>query len=261
MDTNSYDLKRKEDNIRAVESKNDRQKREQFLSDERIHILKLTSVILKRSVTVSDDEFSVAFIAVSEAIDGYDPQKNDFWPYAAYVIRNRLADLYRKESSRAEVLVSPGAFEGNTDEEEAGFDVSLEVREQIKVRSLGVNNTLKDEIEAFDEELSKYGISLSDLADCSPKSKKTRSGCADIIRAIFLPPSLAGQIIKTGKIPISDVMMRGRLQKKLFERHRKYLIAATLILSGDYPRLSEYVESLKPSVENIISFEERRMGS
>ena len=157
--------------------------------------------------------------------------------------------------------ISPGAFEGNADEETPDLDISLEVRDRIKVRSLGVNNTLRDEIVTFEGELKEYGITMSDLVECSPKSQKTRKGCADIIQAIFLPPSLVGFIKANGKIPATELLTRAKLQKKLMERHRKYLIAATVILSGDYPKLSEYVKHLKPSVDNIISFEERRSGS
>ncbi len=258
---NRFEINRKEENSRVIEAKTDRQKRESFLADEEDHIIRLTSVILKRNITKSDDEFSIAFIATSDAIDGYDPDKNDFWPYAAYVIRNRLVDYYRKESGRKEVPVSPGAFEGNADEETPDLDISLEVRDRIKVRSLGVNNTLRVEIVAFEGEFQEYDITMSDLVECSPKSQKTRKGCADIIQAIFLPPSLVGFIKANGKIPATELLTRAKLQKKLMERHRKYLIAATVILSGDYPKLSEYVKHLKPSVDNIISFEERRSGS
>ena len=261
MKDSRFDKDRKEENKRVCEAKSDSQIRESFLLEEQIHIVRLTSVILKRNVTMSDDEYSIALIAVSDAIDGYDPGKNDFWPYAAFVIRNRLVDYYRKESSRKEVPVAPDAFEGNTDEEAPDLDVSLEVRDKIRVKSLGVNTTLRDEIETFNSELSKYGISLNDLVECSPKSKKTKNGCADIINAIFLPPSMAGYIKSNGKIPATELLARANLQKKLMERHRKFLIAATVILSGDYPKLSEYVKPLKPSVGNIISFEERRSGS
>ncbi len=258
---NRFETDRKEENLRVVEAKTDRQKKESFLADSQDHIIRLTSVILKRTVTKSDDEYSVALIATSDAIDSYDPERNDFWSYAAYVIRNRLVDHYRKESGRKEIPVSPGAFEGNAEEDAPDLDISLEVRDNIKIRSLGVNNTLKDEIAAFEGELKEYGITMTDLVGCSPKSQKTRKGCADIIQAIFLPPSLVGFIKENGKIPATELLTRAKLQKKLMERHRKYLIAATVILSGDYPKLSEYVKYLKPSVDNIISFEERRSGS
>ena len=76
-----------------------------------------------------------------------------------------------------------------------------------------------------------------------------------------MPPPLYENLKKTGKLPASEIRARGKADKKLMERHRKYLIAATVILSGDYPKLSEYLKDLKPYVANIINFEERRSGS
>ncbi len=257
-----YREKRRTDSARAVEAKNDPSKKDSFLAEEQVHILKLASVILKKGITMSDDEYSVALIATSEAIDSYDPEKNnDFWSYAALVIRNRLADLYRRESRSLELSVSPHAFEGNTDIDDPEFGISVEIKEKITVRSLGVNSALADEMKALEQELREFGISYSDLVSCSPKSKKTKIGCADVIKLIFMPPPLVETVKRTGKIPVSEIINRGKADKKLMERHRKYLIAATVILSGDYPKLSEYLKDLKPYVANIINFEERRIGS
>ena len=257
-----YREKRRADSARAVEAKSNPSKKDSFLAEEQVHILKLASVILKKGVTMSDDEYSVALIATSEAIDSYDPEKNsDFWSYAALVIRNRLADLYRRESRSFELSVSPQAFEGGTEPEDPEFGISVEIKEKITIRSLGVNTALADEMKALEQELKEFGISYSDLVSCSPKSKKTRIGCAEVLKLIFLPPPLVGTVKKTGKIPVTEIMTRGKADKKLMERHRKYLIAATVILSGDYPKLSEYLKELKPYVENIINFEDRRIGS
>ena len=257
-----YREKRRSDSARALEAKGDASKKDSFLADEQIHILKLASVILKKGVTMSDDEYSVALIATSEAIDTYDPDRNsDFWAYAALVIRNRLADLYRRESRSLEFSVSPHAFEGSTDIEDPEFSVSVEIREKITVKSLGVNTALADEMKALEDELKVFGISFSDLVSCSPKSKKTKAGCAEVIRLIFSPPPLCEAVKKSGKLPATEIRNRGKADKKLMERHRKYLIAATVILSGDYPKLAEYLKDLKPYVSNIINFEERRIGS
>ncbi len=256
-----FEEKRLLDSRLAAEAKSDPSKKERFLADEQVHILKLTSVILRKSITMSDDEFSVSLMATSEAIDSYDPERNDFWPYAGLVIRNRLADYYRKESRSKEVVVAPGTFDGEGDPEEDRSAVSLEVREKITVRSLGVSSGLKDEMQAFEEEIGRYGISFEDLVTCSPKSQKTRKGCADVIRMIFLPPPLVSLVKRSGKLPISEILKRGDTDRKLMDRHRKYLIAATVILSGDYPKLSEYLKYMKPDLKNIIDFEERRIGS
>ena len=257
-----YREKRRSDSARAVEAKGDPAKKDSFLAEEQVHILKLTSVILKKGITMSDDEYSVALIAASEAIDTYDPAKNsDFWSYAALVIRNRLADLYRRESRSLEFAVSPHAFEGNAEADDPEFSISVEIKEKITVKSLGVNTALADEMKALEQELKEFGISYADLVSCSPKSKKTKAGCAEVLKLIFLPPPLVEAVKRTKKLPVTEIQKKGKADRKLMERHRKYLIAATVILAGDYPKLSEYLKDIKPYVANIINFEERRIGS
>ena len=230
-------------NERAAMAKDDRSMREAFLADEKDHILRLTARISGRHISESDDEFSIALIAVNEAIDGYYPGRGDFFSYAAIVIRSRLTDEYRKRARFSNVTpVSPDAFEGNTDEESGDLNIQLQVGDRVSAMSLGVNNDLKDEIEALAAELLKYDISLSQLYDHSPRSSKTKEGCIKVIRAIYLPPPLIGLIKKLGKLPAKEISSRCRVPGKLLERHRKYLIAVALILDGDYPAIRTYVK-------------------
>ena len=79
------EIKEKE-NEKAIAAKASPSAKNRFLTDEARHILHLTARILKRTVSINDDEWSVALMAVSEAIDSYDQEKNDFWNYAALVV-------------------------------------------------------------------------------------------------------------------------------------------------------------------------------
>jgi len=45
----------------------------------------------------------------------------------------------------------------------------------------------------------------------------------------------------TRQLPIKILQKNTDLPRKLLERHRKYIIAAMLILSGEYPLLAEYL--------------------
>ena len=91
------DDKKIKDNYRALEAGRDKGKKEAFLFDEQEHILRLTARILKRSVCDSDEEYSLALLAVSEAIDSFDDSKGAFWNYAALVIKRRIIDNMRKK--------------------------------------------------------------------------------------------------------------------------------------------------------------------
>ncbi len=229
-----------DNNEAALRAASSPEEREKFLREEQEHILRLTSKILKKPVTKSDDEWAIAFNAVSTALDSYKAERGDFWGYAAVVIRNRITDHYRKQKD--EVLVRPEVFDGDTYEDDPDYATQQIV---AKAAVTQTDDSLKEEILALEEELKVFDIDFFDLAETSPKSEKTRKGCIEIIKAIFMPPPLVEAIRRIGKIPAKDITERKTVQPKLMERHRKYLIATTFILSGDYPMLSEYVPFLK----------------
>ena len=46
---------------------------------------------------------------------------------------------------------------------------------------------------------------------------------------------------ETKSLPIAELATRTGISKKVLERHRKYIITAAEIVSGDYPLLKEYI--------------------
>lgn len=228
-------------NLRAMEAARDSKAREAFLSDELPHILALLRRVTGKSLTQSDDEWSIALMAVSEALDSYDPDKGSFWGYAALVMKSRLTDHYRRSASGnpAELLLDPADFSGEiSDEADTGILLQREISEKTSTQT---DDTLRNEIEALTEELNGFSIDFFDLAEVSPKSRKTRESCADILAAFFLPPPLTELLRHTGKWPVKELLQRKKLSRKQMDNHRKYLIAAALIMSGDYPGLREYI--------------------
>ncbi|MCR4717258.1 MAG: hypothetical protein K5656_08760 [Lachnospiraceae bacterium] len=219
-----------------------------FLVKEQQHILKATAKIAGKSLTTSDDEWSVGLMAVSEAIDTYDDSKGaGFWSYANIVIRSRLADYYRK-SNKEEILVEEEAFTGVANEE--AHDAGL--RNEIVSKTMVLeDNSIADEISALTMELKEYDISFMDLAGNSPKAGKTKNVCLDILRALFIPPPLVEEIRRTKSLPVKKLADRTRFSRKLTDRYRKYLIVSALILDGDYPELSEYLHEAKSLIKAL----------
>ena len=230
-------------NDRALLAKADREELEHFLSDEQQHILRLTGRLLKRSLTVSDDEYSIALMAVSEAVKNYDRTRGDFWSFASVVIKSRELDYYRHSASLndREMPVAPEIFSadsGHGMEEERDRALQHDINEKTAVY---VDTALKDEIEDLKEKLAEYDISFFDLAGCSPKAKKSREACSQVLKAIFTPPPLMEEIIKSKSLPIKKIIERQKVSRKLIDRHRKYLMSAALIIDGDYPNIAEYI--------------------
>lgn len=228
------------DNERAIEAAADPQKKKEFLTVEKAHILRLSAVILKRRITDSDDEWSIALIAVSDAIDNYSRQKGDFWGFAAVVVRNRLYDYLRKEKRIGdhETRVAPEAFSG-----EYADDTETAVSGLSVVHTASrdeVSSDLREEIRAFSEELSGFDITIRELSTVSPRSQKTKKECGLAVAAIFLPPPLYKLLIGKKKLPLKEIEERSGVKRKLLDRHRKYIIAAALIFGDDYPMLREY---------------------
>ncbi len=229
------------DNQRAIEAAGSREAKERFLAKEQRHILHLTARICKRTVTDSDDEYSIALMAVSEAIDTYRQERGPFWNYAALVIRSRILDEVRVHAGRsAEIMVSPDTFGGEREEDEANADITI--REEVSSKTaVYIDNDLKAEITALTEELKGYGIDLFELPAAAPHTEKTRSACRDLIRAFFLPPPLTEALKRTGNLPVRELLRRTGSKRKFIDRHRKYLLASILVKAGDYQGIGEYI--------------------
>ena len=213
-------------------------KRNEFLMSEQDHILHLTARVLKRTVSRSDEEWSIALLAVNEAIDSYEMSRGKFWNYAAMVIGSRIKDYYRSASRfKNEISVNSQAFGEDIDEDESQIGIHIEIRDKTAVY---VETDLRDELEALAKELEGYDIDLFELPKYSPKSLKTRETCKEIVAAIFLPPPLIELLKKTRNLPVKEIMNRITVKRKLIDRHRKYLVAASLIEAGDYPHVMSY---------------------
>lgn len=232
---------REDENIRAVRAKENAEEKNRFLGAEQAHILRLTARILKHTVSDSDDEFSIAMLAVSEAVDTYDEDKGPFWNYAALIIKSRILDDVRKNKSKdREILADPASFSGDIDYDDTG---SIKLREELNRKTaVYTDNSLKYEIEALEQELSEYGIDLFELPEYSPKSEKTKTACADLIKRFFDPPPLTGLFRKKKNLPVKEMLLRSSMNRKTFDRHRKYILASILVKDGDYEGIGAFLD-------------------
>ena len=83
-----------------------------------------------------------------------------------------------------------------------------------------------------------------ELTDCSPKAGKTKDSCAHAIRYLKEHPLLIANMKTTKQLPIKIISENAKVPRKILERHRKYIITAAEILSGDYPKLAEYLKHI-----------------
>lgn len=236
----------REIDIMAEESKIDEKTMDNFIAKNEYFILKCASSVARNYISKSDDEWSVALLAFTEAVKNYSMDKGSFFNFAELVMRRRLIDFFRSQSRySSEISVSPSLFNCETDED-CGVAIKIEVAEKI---SHTTDNSLKLEIELANEIFSSYGFSFFDLAACSPKSKKTKDKCAKATVYVLNNPILVSNMKVRKLLPIKIIEKNEKIPRKILERHRKYIIAAVEIISGDFPYLADYIRFIREEFE------------
>lgn len=230
----------------AIEAKDDMDIMNKLISQYENFILRCASSAARSYISKSDDEWSIALSAFTEAINNYSAGKGSFLNFAELVIRRRIIDFMRSKSRYAsEVSVNPSLF--NTDvQEEEDYSMQAEIAKKI---SLVEDNSIKMEITLINEVFSAYGFSFMDLAECSPKSEKTRRSCAKVVAYLIKSPILISEIKVKKQLPLNIIEKNTRVPRKLLERHRKYIIAAVEIMSGDFPNLAGYMDYIRQELK------------
>lgn len=222
----------------AVEAARDEAALDRFTSESKRFILRCASKTCKRFITESDDEFEIALVAFVEAVRAFDPEAGGFKGFAALVIRRRLMDSFDKLRQRTPEVLAGNAMSWD---ESAG----AEVQKIIALSSLGPEHTVKDEIDAMSGILKAYGFSFFDIAEASPRSKRTRGYCARAVNWMLDLPARILRMRQRRSLPVMELSTACEISHKVVDRHRRYIIAATEILDGDFPQLSEYLRYIK----------------
>ena len=235
---------------RVITAKTDEDCFSRLAEEYRAWILSCASKAARRYITDSDDEWSVALMAFSEAVQSYDADKGAFLPFASVVIRRRVTDHLRSEGRHsAEIIVMPGAFEGDLEEEDAN-GVNLRVQKRVAEDSMEetFNDSIgraREEIAEMQDILREYGFSFFDLASCSPKAEKTKKSCSQAIRTMVASALLMAKMRLKRLLPAKELSEKSGVLRKILDRHRKYIIAGAEILDGDFPILASYLRSVR----------------
>lgn len=230
---------------KAIQAKTDKNYIETFLNEFEFYILKTAHKVTGKYITKSEDQWSVSLSAFNEAIEAYSYEKGSFLSFSEMVIRRRLYDYIKKQSKYfCEVTINPFIFENDGDEED--INLQQEVMGKVAIKD---DNDAKLEIEAISNILNDYGFSFFDLVSVSPKAKKTKTVCAKAILFISQNAVLRSEMRRSKSLPLKIIENNLNLPRKLLERHRKYIIAAAEIMSGDFPILAEYLKFVKEELK------------
>ncbi|MFF2091101.1 RNA polymerase sigma factor SigI [Paenibacillus sp. NPDC058174] len=215
--------------------------REQFISDYRPYIAKVTSRFCKRYVDPSrDDEFSIALMAFNEAINQFSTESGrSFLGFAETVMRRRLIDFVRKEQRHTQSL--PYSSFELQDEDEQTYN-PIETKQALQAYELKLaSDERKMEIHEYSKELESFGISFMELVDSSPKHADSRLMLLGIASTLAGETHLFEHLRASGKLPIKELTELCGVSRKTVERNRKYIIAVSFLLQGSYPYLYDYL--------------------
>jgi len=174
-----------------------------FAEAQRGFLKKCASRTTKRYITDSDDEWSITLMAFTEAVKSYALEKGSFLSYAEMLIKHRLIDYYRAEKKHAcEYSVSPDIFETESNEDNENLHLKMALAEHLAEQK---DYIIKEEIESVNTELRKFGFSFFDLAECSPKSTKTKNACKQAVLYILENKTVIKEIYETKQLPIKII--------------------------------------------------------
>jgi len=218
----------------------DSESREQLLREFAPFILKVASRATGRYLRPGvDEEISVALMAFNEAIDGFRSERGGFLSFAETVVRRRLVDYFRRKKTSAQEMTW-------TDLEVE--DLDGEVRNPAMDRVAEVAWALAEdaenrryEIEEFRQVLEAHGISFKELAAGCPKHRDARERAIEIARLVAADESMRASVEQRHELPLKTLAAIPGIRRKTVERHRRYIMAVTLVLVHDFPYLKEYV--------------------
>ena len=227
----------------ALEAKSNPSVLEKLIRQQEGYILKCASKTCHRYVTKSDDEWSISLMAFTQAVENYDLDKGNFLSFVDLVIKRRLIDYIKSQKKyNSEVSVDPIVFDTEPEEESEDPALRIAVAEQVSKQD---GNDLKLEIEAANAIFSEYGFSFFELSSCSPHAAKTRKACATAVNYMLSNTLLLNELRSTKQLPLKIIEKGSNVPRKILERHRKYIIAAIEILSGEYPYLADYLRYIR----------------
>lgn len=224
----------------VYQSKEDIEAADRFISSYMPFIKSETAKFLNRPpVEGQDDELSIAMIAFHEAINGYEEERGAFLSYASMLIKNRLIDHWRSGQRQAHTM----SIETPVNDENATLSDTLtdgvDPNDSRVLRA-----ATRNEIKELSQQLLAFDVSLTDVAENSPRQARTKEACLSALDVVKEHPDLLDTFLKTQRLPLKDLAKMADVPKKTLERHRKYLVALLVIYSNGYEIIRGHLSQL-----------------
>ncbi len=224
----------------VYEAKNNSQKADDLIKAYIPFIISEAGKSMSRPCTEQDDEYSIAMMAFYEAVMGYEKKRGAFLSYASMLIKSRLIDYARREARHKGniSLYEETGIEGGTTLADTLAD------EKDYFEETATRDATRQEIEELALTMREYGICFADVADNCPKQDRTLESCGRAIRYAAENKELLSEMIKTKKLPMTELVKGSGSDRKTLERHRKYLLAMLLIQTNGFHIIRGHLRSI-----------------
>jgi RNA polymerase sigma factor len=210
-----------------------------IIRDYKPFIAKTVSSVCRRFINEGDDEFSIGLIAFNEAIEKYSIDKgSSFIAFAELLIKRRVIDYIRKEAKLRTVHIEE---EEEKDTAQTYLDTKLSMEEFYKQIE---QEQRREEIIHYQKVLKEFGISFQELVEQSPKHFDARLNAIKVAKLLAENRELCTKLFEKKQLPIKQLQNMVHLSRKTLERNRKYIIAITIVLTGDYVYLKDYIKGV-----------------
>ncbi len=164
------------------------------------YVIRTISSVTGKYVSVEhDEEFVVALEALTEAVQRYDSKRGAFLNYAGLVIRSRLLTYLQEEKADA-----------NTDSLDQLAEQGYEA-----VDPHTQENDLHDEIQAYQQELEKFGLSLDAMVEYSPRHRNTRETAVLVAEQASREKKIVDDTYRKHKLPIRPIAALCNVTEKI----------------------------------------------
>lgn len=223
-------------NARLMLAKADSQEMDDLISDY-LPFIKKEAARFDSSEIDYHDRVSLGLLAFMNSVRQYQESRGNFLTYAGVSIRNRIRDEIRKAAYHNRNVVYFN--ESDQDGEDTQFvEAEASVRSHQRARE---QSDLAEEIYELTQELAVFGISFDELAEISPRQKRSRKVCHELATAMVNSETLHQNLYRTRRLPTAHLAQQLHLSVKTVEKYRRYVIALTVILSGEYPLIRAFV--------------------
>lgn len=201
-----------------------------LISDNIPFIVKTLSEITGRYIYIeNDDNFSIGLMAFQEALERYEEDKGEFYPFAKLVIKSRIQSYLKKESKENSLLSLDSM-------EECG--VEIEDKRMYDDEKI----ILKDEIGLFIKEINSFGFTLDELVEESPKHKDTRKNTIDISRKVSKDSLLTTFMFQKRRLPVKQISTKFTITERILKKSKKFIISVIIILFKNFITLKEWIK-------------------